>query len=389
MHEPETFVQTHDSLTNKAMTSSTTTAESSAGVEPASGYCQTPGSPQYERLRTRYFNDKLPPNRPVEIATPTSSLQVCDTISRAASRGLKVGVRSGGHLFPACSLVDGGVLIDTGHLNRAVEYDAATKLAAFGPGVTVEEAERSLTSLGRFFPFGHHPSVGLGGFLLAGGQGWFTRGSGYTTDAWIERLEVVMPNAQLITASRQEHTDVFWAVRGSGQGCFGVVTKIWVRTVPARTLYDRTLMLDITDDYQQQLKSVLETCDLVPKQGTDIALVTHWSDIMDAGDHWETRTKRLVLSISLSAYADSIGEAKTMLSPFSSPQDNNAFHIIADMAVKETTWQNMWDMQNFLFPSTERWQIDSILTDRVVSYSEVWRGRSNNTVSKPLTDPVI
>lgn len=334
-----------------------------------STFC-TQGSLGYESLRTGYFNAKLPPDQPLEIATPTTTAQVCEIIQRAAVRGLKVGVRSGGHLFPACSLIDGGVLIDTRDLNRDVEYDASTSLVSFGPALTVREAQRSLTTLHRFFPFGHHPSVGLGGFLLAGGQGWFMRAHGYTTDAWVEQLEVVMPDGQSRVASRDENADIFWAARGSGQGFFGVVTKIWTRTVPSKRIYDRTLVLRVTHQFEKQLTSVMKTCDLLPK-GVDIALVSHWSDILDAADHLETRTGAIMLSVALTAHANSLEESRDMLAPFDSQAARADLNMETEIPLKETSWDAMWDMQDALFLPGRRWQVDSILTDKDVSYAEV------------------
>src|SRR5687768_9699932 len=47
-----------------------------------------------------------------------------------------------------------------------------------------------LAPLGRFFPGGTCPSVGLSGFILGGGYGWFSRALGMGSDNVVE-LEVV------------------------------------------------------------------------------------------------------------------------------------------------------------------------------------------------------
>ena len=47
-----------------------------------------------------------------------------------------------------------------------------------------------LEERGRFFPGGHCPTVGIGGFLLQGGQGWNARGWGWAAE-YVEAIDVV------------------------------------------------------------------------------------------------------------------------------------------------------------------------------------------------------
>jgi FAD/FMN-containing dehydrogenase len=80
-----------------------------------------------------------------------------------------VGVRSGGHLFPACSFLQDGVLINARSLNSSIDYDETTKVFCFGLGCLSHELAAFCVKINRFFPFGHSPTVGVGGFLLCGG----------------------------------------------------------------------------------------------------------------------------------------------------------------------------------------------------------------------------
>lgn len=328
-------------------------------------------SSNYERLRTRYFNGRLPEAQPETIATPTTTAEVARLIADAKSKSFEVGVRSGGHLFPACSLVHGGLLVDTINLNQTIEYDPISKTVAFGPATKVREAAEYLSAIGRFFPFGHHPSVGLCGFLLAGGQGWFVREWGYTADTWIEQLEVVMPSSETILASKTQNEDIFWAARGGGQGFFGVVTRIWVKTMPSKSLFNRTITFDTSENYQAQLKWVLENCDSTTKHGVDIAIVTFYSDLLDQGDHWESKTKKLLLMVDLTVYADSHEEAATMTSPWDQIDDSLAQNLIMQSPTTPTTWEKIFENQDKVFPASDRWQCDSILTNSDVSDDEV------------------
>jgi FAD/FMN-containing dehydrogenase len=69
---------------------------------------------------------------------------------------------------------------------------------------------------------GDTKSVGVGGLTLGGGIGWFVRERGLALDS-LMAAEVVLPSGEVVTASAEEHPDLFWALRGGG-GNFGVVT---------------------------------------------------------------------------------------------------------------------------------------------------------------------
>ena len=48
----------------------------------------------------------------------------------------------------------------------------------------------------------------------------------------IEAIELVTAEGKLITASKDEHSEYFWAARGSGSGFFGVVTRYHLKLYP-------------------------------------------------------------------------------------------------------------------------------------------------------------
>ncbi|KAK0662708.1 Inactive tetrahydrocannabinolic acid synthase [Lasiodiplodia hormozganensis] len=252
--------------------------------------------PLYEPLRTRFFNARLPTTQPLEIVFPRTTAAAASCIRAARARNLHVGVRSGGHNFAAPALVAGGVLLDTLHLNAdEFSYDRRTQLVSFGPGATAARlAPWMRDEVGRFWPFGHSPSVGVGGFLCAGGQGWFMRGWGATAGEWVERLEIVTPDGEVRVASRTENEDLFWAARGGGLAFFGVVTRIWGRTVRMRRVWGRTLVFGLgggggaveeeeggerSRGFEEVMEWALETdATASPKYGVETAIVTCYTN---------------------------------------------------------------------------------------------------------------
>ncbi|KAH7376902.1 hypothetical protein B0T11DRAFT_273091 [Plectosphaerella cucumerina] len=333
----------------------------------------TKGSEAYEELRLKFFNTRVPDLYPAEIVSPRTTADVAAAVKSARARGLKVSVRSGGHLFFCNALLEGGLLIETSNLNLEIEYDAVTRIAAVSPGHRVEAVTNYLSGVGRFFPSGHSRTVALGGFLLAGGQGCFLRGWGYTADTWISQLEIVTADGETVIASKTQNPDLFWAAPGSGQGFFGVITRIWVKTIPAQHLFDSTVIVDSTDIFKPLLKWVIETSKKVPKYGVDLFFATFYADKDDPNGGHQSAAKRVFFIINMTVFASSIDEARVLTSPFNIIPDDFQKFVIATIPLTERAWKELWATQESFQPAGngERWNVDSILVDPKATDDEV------------------
>lgn len=189
------------------------------------------GDPGFEQAAVgRVFNGRRPADRrPEAVLLAADEADVQAGVRYAAERGWQVAVRSGGHSWAAWSLRNGTLLIDLAALN-GIRYDEGTEIVSAGPAVRGgDELSPFLEERGRFFGGGHCPSVGIGGFLLQGGQGWNARGWGWAAEQ-VAAVEVVTADGKLVLADADSNADLYWAARGAGPTFPGVVTRFHLRT---------------------------------------------------------------------------------------------------------------------------------------------------------------
>ncbi|MBS1844749.1 MAG: FAD-binding oxidoreductase [Actinobacteria bacterium] len=212
--------------------------------------------PDYEEARVgRVFNARKPGRLPAAVLMAASEADVVAGVRLAKERGLQVSVRAGGHSWAAWSVREEALLIDLGGL-REIELDAETGIVKASPS-TKGGAELSpfLAERGRMFTGGHCETVGLGGFLLQGGQGWNSRAWGWGCMN-VVGIDVVTADGELVHADEEENSDLLWAARGGGPGFFGAITRFHLRTYPAPPAPTRDTWVFSLDDLEPLLEWV-------------------------------------------------------------------------------------------------------------------------------------
>jgi hypothetical protein len=92
-------------------------------------------------------------------------------------------------------------------------------------------------------PSGIISTTGVGGLTLGGGMGHLTRQYGLTIDNLLA-ADLVLADGRFVTASADENTDLFWAIRGGG-GNFGVVTSFLFQAHPVSTVCAGPMLWDL------------------------------------------------------------------------------------------------------------------------------------------------
>ncbi|KAI9047869.1 hypothetical protein LZ554_007671 [Drepanopeziza brunnea f. sp. 'monogermtubi'] len=344
-------------------------------------------------MRKRYHNGFVPNRYPDEILIPSSAEDVAAAMKKASQAGKKVGVRSGGHQWTASGMLQDGILLDMQNVNHEIIYDASTETITFGPSCNGLEMSKAMLDLGRFFPHGHTGTVSLGGFLAAGGQGWFFRGWGLTCESWILQIEVVTANGDILICNREQNADLFWAARGSGQGFFAVVTKYWGRTIPARQLYQAQLVFHGSERFEEILDFLMQANDATPKEGTDTAFLTFYPDKYIPSDTEEIQDRsQLMIALAATAYTDSLESAQKMLAAYSEARvpESLTKYLAAAEKTRHITWGDLFKDQDGMVPldNGERWQCGSILTDPARSRAEIIKAIKPAMIDLPTRQSV-
>jgi FAD/FMN-containing dehydrogenase len=105
-------------------------------------------------------------------------------------------------------------------------------VATVGAGARLGQVYDALDVHGLTIAAGCGPDVGIAGLTLGGGLGILGRKYGLTSDQLLG-AQVVLADGSIVECDEDREADLFWALRGSGGGNFGVVTSLAFRTVPA------------------------------------------------------------------------------------------------------------------------------------------------------------
>jgi FAD/FMN-containing dehydrogenase len=177
-----------------------------------------PGAAEYESAS----RSRLASGSPAHILRPKTVGDVQAGVRFAASAGLVLSVRGGGHGFAGFGTNDGGVVIDLSELAKVEITGCEPHLVRIGGGATWGQVAAALAPYGLAISSGDTKSVGVGGLTLIGGIGWKVRKYGLALDN-VAAVEVVTASGQVVRASAAENPELFWAIRGGG-GNFGIVT---------------------------------------------------------------------------------------------------------------------------------------------------------------------
>ncbi|MET7906000.1 FAD-binding oxidoreductase [Streptomyces sp. NPDC005355] len=184
-----------------------------------------PGDADYASAR-RLYNTRFDHLRPAAVAYIGNTSDISACLSFARRHGAPVSIRNGGHSYAGWSSGDGRLVIDVSAL---ASIRTTSGEARIGAGAKLIDVYTSLGARGVTVPGGSCPTVGISGLTLGGGHGVVSRAYGLTADN-LTGARIVTADGKALDVSKDHEADLFWALRGAGNGNFGVVTELRFRT---------------------------------------------------------------------------------------------------------------------------------------------------------------
>jgi FAD/FMN-containing dehydrogenase len=227
------------------------------------GAVHLPGDPSYDMARSPW-NIGLT-DHPAAVVYPAFPDEVAEVLRAAAAAGLRVAVQGTGHGAPPLQgrLAD-AVLLRTAAMSE-LSVDSDRRSVRAGAGVLWGDLT---TAAGRHGLAALHPSspdVGVAGYSLGGGIGWYARRFGLQCNS-VTAVELVLADGTAVRATADSEPDLFWALRG-GAAPLGVVTALEFDLVPLETVVAGYLVWDWTE-VERVLPAWVAWCADAPDEAT-------------------------------------------------------------------------------------------------------------------------
>lgn len=193
----------------------------------------------------------------------STSSDVVNAINFARNNNIRFVIRNTGHDYLGRSTGAGSLSVWTHYLKDTefLDWDAdgytgtAVKL---GAGVQGFDALYAGYAQGQVIVTGECATVGVvGGYSQGGGHSALSTSFGLAADNTLQ-FEVVTAEGAVVTASRSENSDLFWALSGGGGGNWGVVLSATFKTFPEAMTSGATLAFYTTDNSNETFYKAIE-----------------------------------------------------------------------------------------------------------------------------------
>ncbi|WP_029287253.1 LLM class flavin-dependent oxidoreductase [Cellulomonas sp. HZM] len=210
---------------------------------PASlaGTVVEPGDRGYAKVRSTY----VWPGSPGLVVQARTADDVTDAVRFARTQHVPLAVRSGGHGIAGRSTNDGGIVIDLGALDQVEVLDRDRRLVRIGAGAHWGDVAAVLSPQHLAISSGDYGDVGVGGIVVAGGQGLLGRSYGLTLDH-VVAAELVLADGSQVRVDAEHDPELFWAVRGAG-AAVGIVTSVEIEAMELGDVVLAVFAFDASD----------------------------------------------------------------------------------------------------------------------------------------------
>ena len=143
-------------------------------------------------------------------------------LQNTTHQNIRLAVRGNRHSYIGASTADAGVVVDISQF-KTLTVNPDGRTVVVGAGNTLGQLYNTLSMEHQLlYPGGTCPGVGISGLTLGGGKGILLRKHGLSTDQVLE-VKMVNADAKTMTINENSFPDLYWALRGGGNGNYGIV----------------------------------------------------------------------------------------------------------------------------------------------------------------------
>jgi FAD/FMN-containing dehydrogenase len=228
-----------------------------------------PAHPDFAEARAAAVWNGDITRQPALIIRPRTHEDVARAVRSARAHGLDFTVRGGGHGLSGNAVAEDAVMLDLSRI-AGISVDPVARLATVGGGASWAPLDAATTAHGLAVVGGTVSHTGVAGLTLGGGIGWLTAAQGLSCDNLVQAT-VVTADGRVVTASQQEHPDLFWGLRGAGAN-FGVVTEFVFALHELNPVVDLGMFLWPVEEAREPLRAIRGYMEGLPA-GTGAAVV--------------------------------------------------------------------------------------------------------------------
>jgi FAD/FMN-containing dehydrogenase len=222
------------------------------------------------------FNVTVDP-RPPLVAVPANEADIVEVVRFATDAGLRVAAQSAAHNPGPLGSLDETILLRTTSM-RGVAIDRAARRARAAAGASWSELVPGASEIGLAALHGSAPGVGIVGYHLGGGSGWYSRRHGLACNH-VTGFDVVGADCETWRVDAESDPELFWALRGGGGG-YAVVSAVEFELLEMPEVYAGALFFPF-----ERAAEVLHAWDewtaTVPEEMTSVSRVMQFPPIED------------------------------------------------------------------------------------------------------------
>ncbi|HEX4307036.1 MAG TPA: FAD-binding oxidoreductase [Solirubrobacterales bacterium] len=258
------------------------------------------GSDGYEANRGAF--NVLVSQDPAAIVTPSGASDVVDAIAYAKAEGLRIGAQRTGHSAEPLGDLADTLLVRTAAMS-SVSIDAGRRVARVGAGALWGDLVPQASEMGLAACHGSSPTVGIVGYSLGGGVGWYGRKHGLQCNR-VTAIELVDATGTERRVDADSDPELFWALRGGG-GDFGIVTALEFELLPIAEVFGGALFFPV-ERASEVLHAWREWTATAPDEVTSLGRIMSFPPLPEMPDPLRGKDFAIVEAVALLPEADAV-----------------------------------------------------------------------------------